>query len=836
MSYSIDFANLPYIIAGPILRAVAPRSVSVWIAAKVAGTSYTLKVKDDLGNVILIGSKTILPLANLFGATVITARPPVGEPDNTLAEDTNYYYDIEFYDGATTRTLASAGALNEIDSPSGAISKILLDPDDTPALPSFKLLPSDVTKLSILHGSCRKPHGEAKDAFTAYYKVLRDTRNNPLLRPQCLFLTGDQIYADDVCDLLMKLIQVATSELYTVTEKLPNIPDPEENLAIGRRAKAAVHAGFTVDSVADAANDADDLVGTNHLMKINEFYLMYLFCWSDALWPKEPGDWPSIAQVYGPGSMTEDQVKKYADQINRLPHFLSDITLYVRKVLANVAVYMILDDHEITDDLYINQDWVYRTTNDLGRRVLSNGLGAYMVFQDWGNSPEKYESGTGIGALVDIAYQPTHVDDPVQDREGLMNAVLPVYDVATSALTNPSGTLSWNYMISNGPYEILVLDTRTNRSYLAADGAYPALLSLAASTTQVPAEISSLLELTIVVAPSPVLGEELIESLLKLAGAFGGKEYADNEAWGYNARAFERLLARFSTRSYTESSSARGRFVILSGDVHYAFSNRLQYKGKLPYGTETERTPEVEFVVAQLTSSANKNEIAKTRVMHMAGRITSVKIPLLINEDVYPIQMWGYNNPTPEVPLPIYSVSVPSVGTVLEVSRPGNPILMLPLFEQNDAMTLKLLSDFPLSPADFDFTEPDWRYRIDPIFDRRGEVRNFTYVIESFLEAPYDPGETQENFLQHYIKVAKTIARDMTQMSSGKGLVGYNNAGWVTFSWPEDDEEKEVIHQLFWRVPPDFASATGSIYPEDNTHHHVPFGFNLPEYPILDLT
>jgi hypothetical protein len=378
-----------------------------------------------------------------------------------------------------------------------------------------------------------------------------------------------------------------------------------------------------------------------------------------------------------------------------------------------------------------------------------------------------------------------------------------------------------------------VLDTRTNRSFKSADGGYPALLSAAATTNQVPSYTGSSLELTIIITPSPVLGEELVEALLKLVGlAMRNKEFSDNEAWGYNSRAFERLLAQMSTRAYADAPLQRGRFVILSGDVHYAFTNRMQYKGTLPYQLSS-RTPEVEFVVAQLTSSANKNQDKKTIGLHMTGRVTSIDVPPLgIDTDFYPAQVWGYNNPTEDY-LVIYTITVttPLGNVVFELPQKGDPIIILPLWLQSNAFTQKILALYPMATTiDFTFREPDWKYRIDPIFDKRGLVRDINYVIEAFPEQPYN--ETTDTFLQHYIKMAKNFAGNMTQWSSGKGMVGTNNAGLISFDWPSEDEEKEVIHKLFWRLPSDYNSAAGSSLPEDNTHHHVPLGFNLTEYTL----
>jgi hypothetical protein len=72
-----------------------------------------------------------------------------------------------------------------------------------------------------------------------------------------------------------------------------------------------------------------------------------------------------------------------------------------RRALANVPVYMMLDDHEVTDDWNLNPMWKDRVyTNPLGKTVLRNGILAYALFQGWGNDPEYFESGPAAELLT----------------------------------------------------------------------------------------------------------------------------------------------------------------------------------------------------------------------------------------------------------------------------------------------------------------------------------------------------------------------------------------------------------------------------------------------------
>jgi hypothetical protein len=66
----------------------------------------------------------------------------------------------------------------------------------------------------------------------------------------------------------------------------------------------------------------------------------------------------------------------------------------VRRALANTPTYMIFDDHEITDDWYLNPIWRDRVlTSPLGGPTIRNGMVAYALFQGWGNDPVAFETG-----------------------------------------------------------------------------------------------------------------------------------------------------------------------------------------------------------------------------------------------------------------------------------------------------------------------------------------------------------------------------------------------------------------------------------------------------------
>ena len=66
---------------------------------------------------------------------------------------------------------------------------------------------------------------------------------------------------------------------------------------------------------------------------------------------------------------------------------------HARRALANVPTYMLADDHDVTDDWFLNGkvERQLRGTGVIpgpgGRRMMRNALAAYAVFQHWGNDP-----------------------------------------------------------------------------------------------------------------------------------------------------------------------------------------------------------------------------------------------------------------------------------------------------------------------------------------------------------------------------------------------------------------------------------------------------------------
>ncbi len=131
---------------------------------------------------------------------------------------------------------------------------------------------------------------------------------------------------------------------------------------------------------------------------------MYLFTWSDALWPVQFPDFKEVTPNQPVSG--EDSIIKfnfYKKEFATLDTYRKSLR-EVRRVLANVPSYMMFDDHDVTDDWNMVRDWCERIyANRLARRIVQNALLAYAVFQAWGNTPERFDGGQPGEALLTAA-------------------------------------------------------------------------------------------------------------------------------------------------------------------------------------------------------------------------------------------------------------------------------------------------------------------------------------------------------------------------------------------------------------------------------------------------
>ena len=207
--------TLPLVLAGPILRRVEPGMVCVWVATRQAqnialtvqasGQAASMLAATNVTSALPNGEPTVQLGDNLFVALLI-AKPPAGAP---LKPGVLYFYELTFtpQGGGTSITFASAMSAPGTTTPDLS-SIVYANSSSDVQFPSFSLPPQTLSQVQLAHASCRKAGGQGMDALPLLDKVIADARSASatddgqfaLNRPHQLFLTGDQIYADDVTD------------------------------------------------------------------------------------------------------------------------------------------------------------------------------------------------------------------------------------------------------------------------------------------------------------------------------------------------------------------------------------------------------------------------------------------------------------------------------------------------------------------------------------------------------------------------------------------------------------------------------------------------------------
>ena len=501
---------LPSVLAGPILRASDQKEIVIWIATSEKATFQTKLFV--VGERDRSGVRSLKPVAHDQVATSLSVgshlfvhllrmRAPQGQ---RFPDDCVIAYDMSITMNGITSDLESLFKK--------ALGYAALGQGDTKYLPTLTL--SSIAG-PFLHASCRKLHGAGNDAFPQADEALQATWEAPLRRPLRMFLTGDQIYADDVAVPLLDHLTELHSQLFEYALSLPGygplfIPDEDRTQFVADKL------GFTSGAC------------RAHLVTFAEFAAMYLVALSPACWPPK-----FLVHLY---RWRQERMEEELAALEKARVAMPA----VQRVLANIPTYMMFDDHEVTDDWNLDADWRTRVSGTpLGRWVIANALAAFWLFQGWGNAPDQRDDSFAATVLRLAA------------RERVEEKVL--------------AAVPWTFALSTQP-AIVLADTRTTRA--GVSGKPSDLLGEVGRQALKQAVIESgyrAREALIIVSPAPVLGFTPIELGQKLYAMRAGPYAADAEAWGLSAEGFLRffeLVVGLRPRAC----------IILSGDVHYGFT------------------------------------------------------------------------------------------------------------------------------------------------------------------------------------------------------------------------------------------------------------------------
>ncbi len=686
----------PLILAGPVLRRVdlayrADNSdppiqlMSVWLALREAAT-ITLSVftgrkqvgssggvAPTTGAIASVTAQTIRIGEQLHLAQVTYKSQPTQSP---MVAGQLYSYNIGITASRGLQDLRSLGLL--ADS-TGVVPQKALGYGEG-YLPSFATIPPGLQDLRLIHGSCRKMQGEGRDCMEAVDQLIA-VNPDDVHRPHQLFLTGDQIYADDVSIRFLPWLSRAGGRLLYGDQYGADLTQPAttlEQLPVAGHSYACDQTNFPTGRrqwLCDNEALFSTTDGDSHLFGFGEFCAMYLCMYANAIWPAWPPAAADLAAqraaiVAGPANASPipPGIAKLSDETlaKVTSHFDNDenrtlANLWAalpscRRALANVPSYMILDDHEVTDDFYLSGLWRRRVLGSpLGRAILRNAQVAYGLFQGWGNDPVAFEKDAGAGFL-----QQAQELFPSGGASGpAAGAVTSIESLLGMSDPQADSRVEWSYVVDGPKHRVIVLDGRTHRGY---DGLYtsPRILDYAALLAQIPGDpppagepdplagngdpLPSGFEVAVVVAPAPVLGiavmEELVEpghtrlfDILNITqrGETGGLYENDAEAWAFNPNGFEGLLRRLAKLQ---------RVVLLSGDLHFGFTTSLAYWQKTPQG---DLAPQATF--AQLVSSAVKNVSGHPPLQFWM--LNTSMFQFLLGRALFPIEKVGFLRHTP---------------------------------------------------------------------------------------------------------------------------------------------------------------------------------------------
>lgn len=781
-SLSQTLNSRPRILAGPILRKVTPTSVTVWVAMRVHAT-VALTVSHAEG-VVATGTASTVALGTNLHIVAVTANTPPNEP---LEEAFIYRYDMTFL-------LGPAQIINLAQASGNAL--LAYSPF---TLPTFSLPPRDLNRLRLLQGSCRRPHAPGVDMLPYIDTLIASSAVDPFSRPHQLLLTGDQIYADDVAASMLLMLVDASTTLLGWSEILP-IPstvfgaeaDSSEKLSPLMRGYLLFLNRFT----------SEDL--ENHLVSLGDYLCMYLFVWSDVLWPRSPVTLPSVDDIelsirtkflllplISKKFLPRPSRSSMQAHIDRLNAFRQTLPA-VRRVLANVPSYMIFDDHEVTDDWNMTREFCENVYgSDLGLRLVQNALAAYSLCQHWGNAPEDFTDATPGRALLqfldtpNLATKPADYSRDSASIRGLLgiHAAAALRNRAEHGLFHDANSLKFHFTVEGTGHQVIFTDTRTWRSYPNATHPLPKNTQTNQFKRQiidVPETRDRLLLVVLSTNMPPVQPIRALASHDRLANL--AKFHPDiYEAWELPSVFFDRMLTALASKLPESVGGQRtGAAIVLSGDVHHSFASRIIYRATHRF--EDAQPQAAAAVIAQLVASPFKNQDDNTQGLHREGYFFC-PIPLAGDLMIREVMTEGY------VGFNASAGSTEAVGERLRAGLSGTPVIerIKPGTIDVTGGTLVMIRLF---------RAPDFRYRLDYLLPDTQLVQLPPAPI-----TPQPPPTTPaERFEALEMRAAAMRRYDRYNLSNPPKVVGLNNFGEMRFIWGATNDRK-VNHILHWWDP-----------------------------------
>lgn len=525
--------DVPFLLAGPLLRQCTTSSIVIWLA-----TSQPLT-----GSITLSHPHTPTPLLTLPLETVqqyqigehawITLVELTGE----FAAEQRYHYRIDTQQSSLTELYPA-----------------LLSEDET-ELTFYLSGRAD----HIMHGSCRNPHDPCRDALlTASQSLVKTT---PEERPDLIMMSGDQIYADHVAGAMLAAIHTVIEKLGLYNEVLPEAIVNDAN-ALYAHPLSYYHRDDILPHVTHRGHRLKgrrtqpiftSTENDNHLITLGEFAGMYLLVWSDILWQQY-----DLLNVHHHGKqaayqqLSEDHQAIWLSERATLSEFVDGLPA-LQSMMAHIPIYMIFDDHDVTDDWNLTDSWEHAAqTHPFSRRIIGNALVSYWFFQGWGNAPHHFDD-TFHQRIAQYCHSPN-----TAHQDALIDHI--------------NDFKHWHYITDTSP-SMIVLDTRTRRWRSQSHSHRPSGLMDWEALMELQQAIENK-DKVIIVSAAPMFGVKFIEALQRVMTWFGKPLMVDAENWMAH-RGCANTLMNIFTHSRTPSN-----YVILSGDVHYSFAYDIKLRSR----------------------------------------------------------------------------------------------------------------------------------------------------------------------------------------------------------------------------------------------------------------
>ncbi|MFA3792834.1 alkaline phosphatase D family protein [Aliiglaciecola sp. SL4] len=548
------------------MRAIDETSMTLWmlvshkhefkakIWTKESETLFDQNIKQ-FSNIVKVGESAFIYVTTLTFS-------------QTLAEGNRYNYDITFTDGqGTCKNLQKL------------MPDIVYGNQKTPSFCFNKRI------KNILHGSCRKPHHTSRDGMLSVDQTIAQSFENDTSPPDLLILSGDQAYIDDVAGPTLFAINQVIDCLGLFQEDLPGATVnnskqlPTDEHCYYQR-PALLPDNETTETVISYFFKGKkkpiftSVNANNHLISFAEVIAMYALIWSPEMWRYT---------ALNPENIAPQFATTYAEELKWVEDFKQGLSK-VRRAMAHIPVYMIFDDHDVTDDWNLTRGWedaVYN--NAFAKRIVGNALIGYWLCQGWGNDVSK------LSPLTEKLL-PFFTATGITEHDKVIDILLH-WD-------------QWHYTLDTQP-KVVVLDTRTQRWRSESSLSKPsglmdweALCDLQQELINQPA--------VIMVSPAPIFGVKLIETIQRIFTFFGRALVVDAENWMAHKGTASVILNIF--RHYKTPPN----FVILSGDVHYSFvyDITLKFRRNSPH-------------ITQITSSGIKNEFP-ARLLNWFDRLNRI--------------------------------------------------------------------------------------------------------------------------------------------------------------------------------------------------------------------